>query len=453
MKSLTGVDLLFVMLLSGCPVACGGRTCLTLGAEHDATCGPSLDSLSCADTSCRSTDDRCGLAQDCRLRTACDGVFCKAWEFCYAGRCRPRGAGNGVMAVNAESACFLQEGGEVICWGARPPGVPGVEEPEYVCPPKKTLFPAATFVASSYAMHSHNACVVDQEGVVWCAGDNQWGQLGTGQCGEWGEWQNEPVKVMVLSGIRSREVAVGDGFACALAETGKVYCWGRNDSGQLGSGEGAVPDPCKVSSVEPVPLEGKGLMLATSPAMDGVDSACALTEDGLVWCWGSQVPLEDGSLGLAWKPLAVGGIPGALAIAVGNGAGCGLVPDAGCFCWGGNYHGLLGPPDSMLESAAAVPIYGTQETVGVSIGGPWAGAIRENARVLSWGSFLPWPELSGVAPTAWLPFEVQGVEDVVALSGSELVACVLDSAGKVRCTASSFSCSRVSGGWEEVELE
>ena len=33
-------------------------------------------------------------------------------------------------------------------------------------------------------------------------------------------------------------ITTGASFACAIANTGAVYCWGEGDGGQLGDGNG-----------------------------------------------------------------------------------------------------------------------------------------------------------------------------------------------------------------------
>jgi alpha-tubulin suppressor-like RCC1 family protein len=40
----------------------------------------------------------------------------------------------------------------------------------------------------------------------------------------------------VSGGLAWRDVATGAESACGVTTTGDVYCWGRNDSGQLGDG-------------------------------------------------------------------------------------------------------------------------------------------------------------------------------------------------------------------------
>src|SRR5690349_16376177 len=54
-------------------------------------------------------------------------------------------------------------------------------------------------------------------------------------------------------------VAVGAAFACALAKDGGVWCWGKNDVGQLGRDPSTTP-ACGSTrcSTEPVRVEGLG---------------------------------------------------------------------------------------------------------------------------------------------------------------------------------------------------
>src|SRR5690606_22772752 len=65
---------------------------------------------------------------------------------------------------------------------------------------------------------------------------------------------------------------------CALTVSGKAYCWGRGDNGQLGNG--GARDECA-----PVPVR-TSLRFASISA--GYYHTCALTEAGEAWCWGAN---------------------------------------------------------------------------------------------------------------------------------------------------------------------
>jgi len=83
-----------------------------------------------------------------------------------------------------------------------------------------------------------------------------------------------PVKVVGLGAVRS--FVVGDFHSCAALKTGKVVCWGSNDSGQLG-----VEDP----TVRATPVEVPGIFDAVSLSA-GRGHTCAVLSTGAVQCWG-----------------------------------------------------------------------------------------------------------------------------------------------------------------------
>src|SRR5688572_7054663 len=83
-----------------------------------------------------------------------------------------------------------------------------------------------------------------------------------------------------------KRIAPGHTHACALIDDGTVRCWGANDDGRLGDGtkdRRATPGPGLVGVADVV-------QLAT-----GTDHSCAVTENGSVWCWGSN---DHGQLGV-----------------------------------------------------------------------------------------------------------------------------------------------------------
>ncbi|HEX6834597.1 MAG TPA: hypothetical protein VF132_13755 [Rudaea sp.] len=110
------------------------------------------------------------------------------------------------------------------------------------------MMPLATFGnmdpflhgAREVAVGDKHSCAVLADTTVACWGDNSWGQLGNGNTDVSGSSVPVPVRRLqapndVLTGVTA--IAAGANFTCALqGATGTVFCWGRNDSGQLGAG-------------------------------------------------------------------------------------------------------------------------------------------------------------------------------------------------------------------------
>ena len=110
----------------------------------------------------------------------------------------------------------------------------------------------------------------------------------------------------VLAGRTLTRISAATGHACAVDSLGKAYCWGRNDKGQFGDGscggESSVPIAVDTSGV----LAGVTLTRITAgPATDG--HTCALASTGRAYCWGlvSNGAIGDGSTGGSAVPVAV----------------------------------------------------------------------------------------------------------------------------------------------------
>ena len=106
-------------------------------------------------------------------------------------------------------------------------------------------------------------------------GDNSFGQCGNGQKLAVGGVFN-PVEV---SGITDAvAITAGSYFTCATLATGKVNCWGRHISGQIGDGTAAGGE--KLTPTEVVGVDGPIQIAANS------NMACAVFSDNTMKCWG-----------------------------------------------------------------------------------------------------------------------------------------------------------------------
>ena len=139
-----------------------------------------------------------------------------------------------------------------------------------------------------------------------------------------------------------------DGFAhvCAIA-SGQVYCWGENDYGQVGDGGAATQrtSPVAVAAGPGEALYGK----TVQEVQVGLRHSC-VRADGGVYCWGvnNSGQLGDGTNTNQGKPKAVyteaGKLTSTNVISIGAGAnrGCAVVTDGRTFCWGLNTTGQIG---------------------------------------------------------------------------------------------------------------
>ena len=89
------------------------------------------------------------------------------------------------------------------------------------------------------ALGGYFTCGIDQNGIAYCWGANEAGQLGIGSTTQ----ANFPMPVsggLTFSSI----TAATTNYACGITTTNTAYCWGKNDVGQLGDGttkDSAIP--------------------------------------------------------------------------------------------------------------------------------------------------------------------------------------------------------------------
>lgn len=138
------------------------------------------------------------------------------------------GLSSGVQAVVARGSqtCALTSSG-VKCWGASNSLGDGTYNPRST--------PVSVVGLGSGVQHlsvgGSHACAVTGGGAVVCWGGNSNGQLGDGT----GDTRTSPTPVIGLSSGVST-VTAGADYSCAVTSSGAALCWGRNPSGQLGTG-------------------------------------------------------------------------------------------------------------------------------------------------------------------------------------------------------------------------
>jgi hypothetical protein len=73
--------------------------------------------------------------------------------------------------------------------------------------------------------------VIDRSRDAWCWGANNEGQLGNGT------QQNSTVPVRVAGDMKWQSLTAGAWHTCGITSVpARLYCWGSNTFGQLGTG-------------------------------------------------------------------------------------------------------------------------------------------------------------------------------------------------------------------------
>src|SRR5439155_13555994 len=156
------------------------------------------------------------------------------------------------------------------------------------------------------AAGGYHTCALFPNGTVKCWGRNDQGQLGDGTT----QSSSTPVQVGGSGTPLGGAIAITGGFyhTCAILQPdGTVQCWGQNDNGQLGDGS-TLPGR---SSNPPARVSGLSGVLSVT---GGFRHTCALLGDHTVWCWGlnDSGQLGDGTTTSSSTPLQVGGITSAV---------------------------------------------------------------------------------------------------------------------------------------------
>jgi alpha-tubulin suppressor-like RCC1 family protein len=191
-----------------------------------------------------------------------------------------------------ESTCALDDGGNAWCWGRNNLGQLGNPQAPagYYVTAAQQVVGGHLFV--SIAVGGDHACGLTAAGEAWCWGSNGSGQLGDGNGGPQGQ-TSSATPVAVAGGHAFTALFGGLSGTCGLTADGSAYCWGDDESGQLGLGDLSKDDACGTSYCvrEPMPVSG-GLKFSTLGA--GADLTCGITTAGKLYCWGLKAALGTG---------------------------------------------------------------------------------------------------------------------------------------------------------------
>jgi alpha-tubulin suppressor-like RCC1 family protein len=132
----------------------------------------------------------------------------------------------------------LMSDGSYYDWGYNAAGQLGNGTTTNSSVPVHVVLPASVvrvFQGGSGAKNGQTLAIL-ADGSLWAWGNGLWGQLGNrSRVGS-----TTPITITLPSGARAASVASGGFTSYAIDSSGRLWAWGRNDAGQLGTGGSAL---------------------------------------------------------------------------------------------------------------------------------------------------------------------------------------------------------------------
>lgn len=180
--------------------------------------------------------------------------------------------------VGGGGTCVVTTSHNMYCWGSNGDGQLGLgyaQQYPYSFSWTPVLVPSPAGEQWDIPVYAGSRlCALTVSGAGYCAGDNYQGSFGNGTYDD----SMRFTKMIVPDNERLVTIATGWYHTCVGTESGKMWCFGRGDYGELGTGTTLGGRTWRT------PVVPDGVHFVSFDA--GAAGTCALDSTGRVWCWG-----------------------------------------------------------------------------------------------------------------------------------------------------------------------
>jgi alpha-tubulin suppressor-like RCC1 family protein len=290
----------------------------------------------------------------------------------------------------------IDEQGKLWGWGANYDKILANTRDTQFTKPIKLSDQSWQFISAGRA----HFAAIRSDGTLWIAGNNDYGQLGTGDSID----PNQLTKVNDDTDwvdVHSRSSST-----IALKNDGSLWGWGYNNYGELGLGYNGVSERL------PVALNSGGDWKVLSQGAAGSHSL-AVKNDGTLWAWGNN---KDGKLGLSHEerinvPVQIGTKNDWASAVVGLHHSLVLKQDGRLYSFGDNNYGQLGNAEQVDSSK---PVYISDGWKSIAATETFSVGIKENGDIYTWGALtLPDSSSSNVpVQYSYIDSDTDGIADL-----------------------------------------
>lgn len=182
------------------------------------------------------------------------------------------------FSMGNSGVCTVTSTPNMYCWGSNGDGELGIgyrQQFPYSYSWTPVLIPAPSGQQWwKAAVALNRICAITVSGAGYCAGDNYNGSFGNGT------YDDSMTFSRMQTPNNERIIAMESGWyhTCIQTETHAMYCVGRGDYGELGTGTTLGGKTWRT------PLVPDGVTFTSFSA--GIAGTCGLDTSGRVWCWG-----------------------------------------------------------------------------------------------------------------------------------------------------------------------
>ncbi len=281
------------------------------------------------------------------------------------------------------------------------------------------------------AIGDRHACAIKQSGELWCWGENTGSQLGDGTTTN----ALAPVQEKTVSQDWI-DVALAETATCGIKKDNSLWCWGVNSSGvlgQLGNGDltAVISTPTQVGS------DKDWAMISARHSV-----VCVIKSSGTLYCWGDNwygqlgigdtgihqsqkfLPTQEATQSSDWKKIYVGS----------DKSTCAIKKDNSLWCWGKNTSGQLGD-GTKIERHVPTRLGTDTDWAKAGVSDFHACAIKHDGSLWCWGDNTNGQFGDGTKNSSLVPKMIGTEKDWIDLAVSRL-SCGLKSDGSVWCWGS-----------------
>lgn len=298
------------------------------------------------------------------------------------------------FSAGSASSIALDTTGKVWSWGLNEHGQLGLNSKDYEFATPQTITDGLSKIIRIASGDAH-VLALDDQGKLYSWGWNGWGQIGDGTKGpsigrEGDKIKPTPVVMSALNGQPVVDIAAGWATSAALDSAGRIWAWGYNYHGEVADGTGGpgryetlpkLIDTSVLGSGYPVNIEF------------GRYHGILLDNTGRLWSWGwnNVGQLGTGKTADALRPEQIQ-LPHPVAkFTAGSQHTLALDNQGVLWSWGLNDNYQLGD-GTRIDRRSPVQVdlsaLGNSKVVEISAGDDFSLALDSQGRLWGWGNNL-----------------------------------------------------------------